>query len=299
MARRYNQLFHLNDHEDAITAVAFSPHGTLLATGSLDGRLCIWNVQEGCLLYRHIGEHDISSIAWLPDVEDELLFGTKRGHVARLTITPNDLSVSGFWAHGFPVEQLAIKGSWLASGAHQEVKLWQWDSVGEISPTPLRPATVKRNADKEVIVTSLHWTSSRQHDLLLLVTYMYHGVYLYDTHDWHSVRTIPAPGKIGHASLSQSGTHLAISNLDTGFDVYRMEDGVPVCSFEHDAPKPDFVPVQFIHGGHAILGGSSVGKIGIWDIFLKRQLDVLSIPSAYISLLLSSRVHNVWRPSLV
>lgn len=94
MARRYAQLCHLNDHEDAITAVAFSTEGTFLATGSLDGRLCVWNVQEGRLLYRHLGEHEISSIAWLPDGENELLFGTKRGHVVRLTITPVRMSPS-------------------------------------------------------------------------------------------------------------------------------------------------------------------------------------------------------------
>ncbi|KAI0716862.1 WD40-repeat-containing domain protein [Earliella scabrosa] len=286
MGRRYTQLCHLNDHEDAITAVAFSPQGLLLATGSLDGRLCVWNVQEGRLLYRHLGEHEISAIAWLPACEDELLFGTKRGNIVRLTITPNDLSVSGFWAHGSPVEHLALKGLWLASGALEEVKLWKWDGVAKLyvlQQSLPGPATVKKNANKEVIVTSLHWTSARQHELLLLVTYMYHGVYLYDPPDWHSIRTIPAPGKVGHASLSDSGTHLAISNLDTGFDVYRMEDGVPVCSFEHDAPEPDYVPVKFIHGGHAIVGGSSVGKVGIWDIFLKRRLDVLSIPSAFSS----------------
>ena len=88
MGRRYTQLCHLNDHEDAITAVAFSPQGLLLATGSLDGRLCVWNVQEGRLLYRHLGEHEISAIAWLPACEDELLFGTKRGNIVRLIITP-------------------------------------------------------------------------------------------------------------------------------------------------------------------------------------------------------------------
>ncbi|KAI0688939.1 WD40-repeat-containing domain protein [Earliella scabrosa] len=274
---RYTQLCHLNCHEDAVTTVVFSPGGNFLATGSLDGKLCIWHVEEGRLLYRHIGEHEITAIVWLPEGESELLFGTRRGHVVRLTITQNDLSVSGFWAHGFPVEQLAIKNSWLASGALEELKLWQWDPAESLPGPP----TVKQNALREVIVTSLHWTSSTQHELLLLVTYMYHGVYLYDARDWHSVRTIPAPGKVGHASLSEDGTHLAISNLDTGFDVYRMEDGVPVCSFEHDAPAPDYVPVQFIHGGHAIIGGSSVGKAGIWDIYHKRRLDVLSIPSAY------------------
>ncbi|KAI0744432.1 WD40-repeat-containing domain protein [Earliella scabrosa] len=274
MTRRYTQLCHLNCHEDAITAVVFSPQGNFLATGSLDGKLCIWNVEEGRLLYRHIGEHEITSIVWLPDGEEELLFGTRCGHVARLTVTQNDLSVSGFWAHAYPVEHLAIKDSWLASGALKEVKLWRWDPAVRIyvfTQSLPGPATVKKNALREVIVTSLHWTTSKQHELLLLVTYMYHGVYLYDARDWHSFS--------GHASLSQSGTHLAISNLDTGFDVYRMEDGVPVCSFEHEAPDPDYVPVQFIHGGHAIFGGNSVGRLGVWDIYLKRRLDLLSIPN--------------------
>lgn len=85
----------------------------------------------------------------------------------------------------------------------------------------------------------------------------------------------------GDASLSPDGRHLAISNLDSGFDVYQMEDGIPICSFEHEAPEPEIVPVRFIHGGHAIIGGSSVGRVCAWDIFLKKKLFVLSMPSKH------------------
>ncbi len=38
------------------------------------------------------------------------------------------------------------------------------------------PPKLSKDVRKEVIVTSLHWTSTEQHGPLLLVTYMHHGV---------------------------------------------------------------------------------------------------------------------------
>ena len=76
------------------------------------------------------------------------------------------------------------------------------------------PPLTSYNDGKEVLVTSLHWTDSKQHGRLLMVTYMYHGaqyiihicyllrtyrpitqtISLIETKRWSRVRTIPFPG---------------------------------------------------------------------------------------------------------
>ena len=80
------------------------------------------------------------------------------------------------------------------------------------------------------------------------------------------------------ASLSSDGKLLAISNLVKGFDVYRMDTGKPIVSFEHVVGKPYAMPVLFIHGDRAIVGGNDLGTVSIWDVALGK-LHSLPIPS--------------------
>ena len=80
------------------------------------------------------------------------------------------------------------------------------------------------------------------------------------------------------ASLSPNGSLLAVSNLVTGFDVYRTDTEQPIASFEQPIQKPNVVPVLFIHGGRAIVGGCDSGTVNVWDIALGK-LHSLSIPS--------------------
>ena len=82
------------------------------------------------------------------------------------------------------------------------------------------------------------------------------------------------------ASLLEDGKHVAISNIDTGFNVYVLASGAPLCSFEHDVGDPRAVPVRFMHGGRAIVGGSVMGKVNVWDIALRKKIHILPIPGA-------------------
>ncbi len=85
--RRYGQMSHLHDHGDGITCALFSPAGRYLASGGLDGKVCIWDVDDGQLLHRHTGNSAVTAIAWIPSTENELLFGTKGGNISRLVIS--------------------------------------------------------------------------------------------------------------------------------------------------------------------------------------------------------------------
>lgn len=60
----------LHGHNDAVAAVAFSPDGTLLATGSLDKTVKLWSIRTGDLV-RTIDGHNYSvrSVAFSPSGE--------------------------------------------------------------------------------------------------------------------------------------------------------------------------------------------------------------------------------------
>lgn len=60
----------LQDHQDFITRISWSPDGSLLASPSVDGTICIWKKGNG-QLYKRFRDTPVSvfSIAWSPDAK--------------------------------------------------------------------------------------------------------------------------------------------------------------------------------------------------------------------------------------
>jgi len=54
----------LSRNDESVYSVAFSPSGEYLASGSLAGHLCIWNVKDGSLIKTYQGNGDIFEVAW-------------------------------------------------------------------------------------------------------------------------------------------------------------------------------------------------------------------------------------------
>ncbi|KAI0375848.1 WD40 repeat-like protein [Pilatotrama ljubarskyi] len=248
--------------------VAFSYRGTyIVTTGVRDCTAYVWRVADQILLHKYTSSSAILSLAWHAESEDAFLCGTQEGSIASISVGPNDLNLGGFWAHHFPVEHLEVRGGWLASGAVREVAVWRlkhstWVHVVDL-PEPPRSSL---NDGREVLVTGIHWTKSRTHASLLLVTFMFHGISIFDGNNWSAVRHIPLEGPIAHASVSPDGTTIAISNMVSGFDLYDLTSQAALRSFAHPVTTLRAVPVLFVHGGHALLGGSTVGKVHLWDV---------------------------------
>ena len=81
------------------------------------------------------------------------------------------------------------------------------------------------------------------------------------------------------ASLSPNGAYIAISDLSTGFEIYEMDTELVYGSFQHDVGEPFPTPVLFIHNGNALVGGSTVGNVNIWDVHGMGKMHSLTISS--------------------
>ena len=62
----YTQTAHLSDgHSKGITSVAFNPDVSLLATGGLDGMVCVWNTVTWLLVDIYYPERAVTALTWL------------------------------------------------------------------------------------------------------------------------------------------------------------------------------------------------------------------------------------------
>jgi transducin (beta)-like 1 len=52
-------LFTLDFHAQNVYSLAFSPNGRFLASGSFDGRLCLWNPETGQVITHYSGQGGI------------------------------------------------------------------------------------------------------------------------------------------------------------------------------------------------------------------------------------------------
>ncbi|KAI9062810.1 hypothetical protein FKP32DRAFT_1554326, partial [Trametes sanguinea] len=248
--------------------VSFSPDGALLASSDLSGKMCIWEALTGHLLHVYTAGTSIVSLAW--DHSDVIMCGLMDGIIVKLILTDEEVEIEGKWSHAYPVENLAVYGcDLLASGAHSEVFVWDtsenWKSSLPIKE--LEPPMVA-DTNREVLVTGLHWGATDGHRRspdILVVTYMSQGIFIYDANDWVVLRHIVDRADAGFI-LSPDCSHIAVANLVDGFDIYDLETGSVALSLFHEVGKKYPVPVLYVHGGTAILGGSTAGMMDLWYI---------------------------------
>ena len=90
MPLKYRKSFQLEGgHSQGVACLAFSPDMTILASGGIEGNICIWDVKSTKLLAscKEKNSAGVLSCTWKPGRDDSLLCGLQDGFVVELTIT--------------------------------------------------------------------------------------------------------------------------------------------------------------------------------------------------------------------
>ncbi|HEX6478318.1 MAG TPA: NB-ARC domain-containing protein [Ktedonobacteraceae bacterium] len=130
--REEGKLLHLawQAHSDTVRALAFSPHGRTLATGSWDGTIKLWDIESGTLLWTGWFTDNIESVAFAPDGRT-LASGGDDGSV-QLWDVHNGTHRQTLSGQSGPVFALAWSpdGSLLASGGVDGgIRLWEFSET--------------------------------------------------------------------------------------------------------------------------------------------------------------------------
>ncbi|THH19758.1 hypothetical protein EUX98_g8710 [Antrodiella citrinella] len=247
-------------HIGGILTVSFSPRGTFIATGGDDGRFCVFSGSEiqrtpSCVVYKM----------------EQLL-------CVMLTPKPGPQS---------PEHNV------VASGAKKELRVWQYRDSRQGDDWILQkdlpdPPKSSDTESLDVVVTSIHWLNRTD----LLVTYMQHGMVVFDSsQDW-AVRSLTVSGLIASASISPSKDRIVLSNIRNGFDIYNLNTRSPVHILRHQVASLSPVPAIFLHDGYAVLGGTTAGQCYLWDATNGHVMHSLQLPSNDIEVFAVSAYHN-------
>ncbi|KAI0055842.1 WD40 repeat-like protein [Artomyces pyxidatus] len=264
--------------EGAISAIAFSHTGNFVACATLLGKVMVWDTHTGTQLYVVRAKSPVLCLAWSTFTAHNVLCGLENGTVASISFDDDALSISGFAAHESILECIALTSddTKFATAGQEEVRVWNsrgvWHRVSELGPPPSNGQTAR----SLICVTSVQWLSRMREADCLLVSYMHHGVIMWDVDSQTVLRAMPISTSIGAASLSPDQQHLAISNLCTGFDLYRIATNAPFATLPHKMGPNYATPVLFVHNGRAVLGGNASGEVSLWDVETGRRLHLLT-----------------------
>jgi WD40 repeat protein/predicted Ser/Thr protein kinase len=260
---RGQQLATLRGHSWIVTCVAFSPDGSLLASGSLDGSCKIWDCAS-LRLIRTIADGGISasSLAFTPDGH-ELMAGMAHGRVTFWNIATGEKSVSfpGRLAALSPDGNLVATAEsspfyWEKAGA---VKIWDRHTGqlrGELSEPGRRPA-FSRDGD------------------LLAVAGADQGVLVWKTHTLELAYNLRTSEPVWSVVFSPTSDELVATGWNNTAIIWNLAQGSSPSARELKGHELGVWSAAFSSDGTRLATTSSDETVRLWDAATLQPQGVL------------------------
>ena len=253
----------LEGHGSAVTSVSFSPDGSLLASGSWDATIGLWEVKTGSLLHTLTGHrHSVESVSFSPD-GSLLASGSVDATIGLWDVrTGNRLHT--LRAHRLEISSVSFSpdGSLLASGSFDDtIGLWDvktgnrlhtlidGDRVRSVSFSPDGSLLASGNDGGTIRLWEVK-TGSLLHTL---------------TGNRYSVESV---------SFSPDGTLLASGSVDATIGLWDVKIGNRLRTLT--GHRYSVKSVSFSPDGNLLASGSVDATIGLWDVKTGNRLHTLT-----------------------
>jgi len=246
-------------HPSSVNFVAFSPIAQLLASGSEDKTIKLWDVANGRELRTFSGHSGgINAVAFSPD--GKVLASASQDKTIKLWDVTSGRELQTLTGHSKAVNAVAFspEGKLLASGGGDNtIKLWNAVSGRELQTLSGHSEAVNAVvfSPDEKVFASGSWDET---------------IRLWDVDTWHELRTLSGHSAINSVTFSPNSELLASGDA-TSVRLWDVKSGRVLRSFKGEIP--DLVPsVTFTPDGRNLVSVIFLGVISVWDVATGRLL---------------------------
>ncbi len=254
----------LMGHTSSVNAVALSPDGCRIISGSADDTLKVWDMESGAELQTLKGHtNSVFAIALIPN--GRFIISGSLDHTLKVWDMENGTELRTLIGHTDAVTAVAVTldGRRIISGSWDcTIKVWDMENG-----TELRTLTGHTDAVTAVAVTlDGHCIISGSKDCTIKVWDMENGTELRTLtgHTYH-VETV---------AVMPDGNHIISGSYDNTLRVWDIENGAEIRTLMDDT---NFVKeVVVMPNSHCVISGSGDNTIKVWDIESGAKLRTLT-----------------------
>ena len=280
-------------HTDRVYSMSFSPDGTILASGSYDDTIKLWNVATGKIITVLKQRRRVDSISFSPDGETLAI----NIHRIKLWNVATGTNITTLKGHNSTTNSVSFSpdGGTLASGSHDKtIKLWDvatgtniatleghTKSVNSVSFSPDGGTLASGSYDKTIklwdVATGTNIATLEGHtSLISSVSFSPDGgtlasgsydktIKLWDVATGTNIATLEGhTSLISSVSFSPDGGTLASGSHDKTIKLWDVETGENIVTFTDTS----FVlSVLFSPDGTKLASGTWEGTVRLWDVF--------------------------------
>ena len=252
-------------HSAAVLALAFSPDGRTLASGSDDSSVKLWDVASGTLLWAGWHTGSINGVAFAPDGR---LLATGGGDtLVQLWDLQSGTNVQTLSGQGGTVYSLTWNpdGRLLASGC-SDGSIWVWE------PEMPEPDTRVR-----VLTGHSHWVRGLAFAPAgaQLASASFDGtIKLWDMQRFDELQTFSEPAdQVVRVAWSADGRTLASAGIGKTIRLWDVTEGRSRAVLQgHSAA---ITSIAFTPDSRTLLSGSTDGTVRVWDVERRQCLRVI------------------------
>jgi WD40 repeat protein len=295
-AKEAKKIFLQTGHSDTVYSICFSPDGRLLASGSRDKTIKLWNTNDGALIRTFTGHSDfVMSVSFSPD-GSRIASGDYDDMIKLWNIKDGAL-IRTFKGHSNVVESVSFSsdGSQIVSGScDATIKLWDVkagtlirifeghsSSVYSVSFNPDGSRIASGSFDKTIKLWdvedgALIRTFNGHSSIVYSVIFSPDGsriasgsrddtIKLWDVKTGNLIRTFEGHSSLVYSvSFSPDGGRIASGSWDNTIKLWDVKDGALIRTFKGHSYSVN--SVSFSPDGSRIASGSSDNTIKLWDV---------------------------------